>query len=78
MSKNGISYMLRAIIVQLGASSQSGQVPRARSIRGIATSSAFLRNWSLWSILEAVSCHSNELFLFICGIYPLIQMEFTL
>ena len=65
MSKNGISYMLRAFIVQSGASSQSGQVPRARSIRGIATSSAFLRNWSLWSVLEAASCHSNTGYFFL-------------
>ena len=41
ISKNGISYLLRELIVQSGASSQSGQVPRAHSIRGIATSSAF-------------------------------------
>ena len=41
MSKNGISYMLRKVIVQSGASSRSGQVPRAHSIRGIATSFAF-------------------------------------
>ena len=32
MSKNGISYMLRELIVQSGASSQSGQAPRAHSI----------------------------------------------
>ena len=44
MSKNGISYMLREVIVQSGASSQSGQAPRAHSIRGIATSSAFFHN----------------------------------
>ena len=55
MSKNGISYMLREVIVQSGASLQSGQVPRAHSIRGIATSSAFFRNWSLRSVLEAAS-----------------------
>ena len=62
MSKNGISYLLRELIVQSGASSQSGQVPRAHSIRGIATSSAFFRNWSLRSILEAASWRSNTVF----------------
>ena len=62
MSKNGISYMLREVIVQSGASSQSGQVPRAHSIRGIATSSAFFRNWSLRSVLEAASWRSNTVF----------------
>ena len=44
MFKNGISYLLREVIVQSGASSQSDQAPRAHSIRGIATSSAFFRN----------------------------------
>ena len=62
MSKNGISYMLREVIVQSGASSQSGQVPRAHIIRGIATSSAFFRNWSLRSVLEAASLRSNTAF----------------
>ena len=38
MSKNGISYLLRELDVQSGASSQSGQAPRAHSFRGIATS----------------------------------------
>ena len=62
VSKNGISYMLRELIVQSGASSQSDQAPRAHSIRGIATSSAFLRNWSLQSVLEAASWRSNTVF----------------
>ena len=62
MSKNGISYMLREVIVQSGASSQSGQVPRAHSIRGISTSSAFFRNWSLQSVLKAASWRSNTVF----------------
>ena len=62
MSKNGISYMLRELIVQSGASSQSDQDPRAHSIRGIATSSAFFHNWSLRSVLEAASWRSNTVF----------------
>ena len=62
MSKNGISYMLREVIVQSGASSRSGQVPRAHSIRGIATSSAFFHNWSLRRVLEAASWRSNTVF----------------
>ena len=36
--------------------------PRAHSIRGIATSSAFLKNWSLSSVLEAASWRSNMVF----------------
>ena len=41
---NGISYMLREVFFRSGASSQSGQAPRAHSITGIATASAFFRN----------------------------------
>ena len=55
MSKNDISYMLRAFIIQSSASSRCGQVPRATSIGGIATSSAFFRNWSLRRALEVAS-----------------------
>ena len=62
MSKNGISYLLQEVIVQSGASSQSEQAPRAHSIRGIATSSAFFCNWSLRSVLEAAFWRSNSVF----------------
>ena len=62
MSKNSVSYMLREVIVHSGASSQGGQVPRAHSIRGIATSSAFFRNCSLRSVREAASWRSNTVF----------------
>ena len=55
ISKNDISYMLRAFIIQSSASSRSGQVPRAPSIGGIATSSAFFRYWGLRRALEVVS-----------------------
>ena len=59
MSKNGISLLLREVIVNSGASSGDVAAPRAHSIHGIATSSAFFTNWSLSSILEAVSWRSN-------------------
>ena len=55
MSTNDISYMLRAFIIQSSASSRCGQVPRATNIGGIATSSAFFRNWSLRRALEVAS-----------------------
>ena len=55
MSTNDISYMLRAFIIQSSASSRCGQVPRATSIGGIATSSAFFCNWSLRRALEVAS-----------------------
>ena len=62
MSKNGISFLLREVIVQSGASSEEVVAPRAHSIHGIATSSAFFKNWSLSSVLEAASWKSNSVF----------------
>ena len=44
MSKNAISYFLREVIVHSGASSESVAAPKAQSICGIATSSAFFKN----------------------------------
>ena len=62
MSKNGISLLLRKVIVHSGASSEAVAAPRAHSIRGIATSSAFFKIWSLSSVLEAASWKSNTVF----------------
>ena len=62
MSKNAISYFLREVIVQSGANSEELAAPKAHSIRGIATSSAFFRNWSLASVLDAASWRSNSAF----------------
>ena len=59
MSRNGISFFLREVIVHSGASSEAVAAPIAHSIRGIATSSAFFRNWSLSSVLEAAPWRSN-------------------
>ena len=55
-------FFLREVIVHSGASSEAVAAPRAHSIRGIATSSAFFRNWSLRSVLEAASWRSNTVF----------------
>ena len=62
MSKNGISFLLREVIVQSGASFEEVATPRAHSIRGIATSSAFFKNWSIASVLESASWTSNSVF----------------
>ena len=62
MSKNGISFLLREVIVHSGASPNDVAAPKAHSIRAIATSSAFFRNWSLGSVLEAASWRSNTVF----------------
>ena len=42
MSNNGFSYLLQEVLVHSGASSNDVAAPNAHSIRGIATSSAFL------------------------------------
>ena len=62
MLKNGISYLLREVIVHSGASSNDVANPKAHSIHGIATSSAFFKNWFLSSVLEAASWRSNTVF----------------
>ena len=62
MSKNGISYLLREVIFESGACKEDGAALRAHSIRGIATSSAFLKNWSVSSVLDAASWRSNSVF----------------
>ena len=56
MSNNGFSSLLREVIGHSGASSYDVAAPKAHSIRGIATSSAFsFIDWSLSSMLEAAS-----------------------
>ena len=62
MSKNGISFFLREVIVKPASSSEVVAAPKARSIRSIANSSTFFKNWSLSSVLEATSWHSNTVF----------------
>ena len=62
MSKNGISYLLHEVIFVSGACKEDSAALRAHSIRGITTSSAFFKNWSVSSVLDAASvvqfrCH---------------------
>ena len=57
----GSLFFLHEVTVHSGASSEVVAAPRAHSIRGIATSSAF-KNWSLSSVLEAASWRSNSVF----------------
>ena len=65
MSENDISFLLREVIYESGASSEDGTTVRAHSIRGIATPSAFFKNWSIASVLDVASWRSNSVFLFI-------------
>ena len=62
ISKNAISYFLREVITDAGASCVTGVVPRAHSIRGVATSTGFHRNWSLCSVLNAACFRSSSVF----------------
>ena len=48
-------FLLREVILNSDASSGDVAAPRARSIHGLATSSAFFRNCSLSNVLEAPS-----------------------
>ena len=63
MSKNGISFLFREVIYESGASSEDGATGRAHNVCGIATSSAFFKNWSISSILDAASWRSNFVFM---------------
>ena len=60
ISKNAISYFLRQVIAEAGVSFVADVVPRAHSIRGVATSTAFHRNWSLTSVLNAACWRSSR------------------
>ena len=61
--KNALSFFLRDVIIGAGAADVvSGSSVRAHSIRGVATSVAFLRNWSVSKVLEAATWRSNSVF----------------
>ena len=62
ISKNAISYFLREVIAEAGASSVAGVVPRAHSIRSVSTSAAFHRNWSISSVLNVACWRSSSVF----------------
>ena len=62
MSTNGVSYFLREVIVRSSSSSDYIAPPRALSIRGVATSSAFFQSWSLQKMLESASWRSDTVF----------------
>ena len=62
MSKNGILYFLQEVIHEAGASREVGVPICAHSIRGITTSAAFHKNWSIASVLDAASWLSKSVF----------------
>ena len=65
LSKNALSFFLREVISQAYASGSSpgpSARPRAHSIRGMATSSAFLKNFPVRKVLEAACWRSASVF----------------
>ena len=65
ISKNAVSYFLREVISEAGSVRPDVAAPlRAHSVRGVATSVSFLRNWSISKVLEAATRRSNSVFAF--------------
>ena len=63
ISKNTVSYFLREVISEAGAVRVDVAAPlRAHSVRGVATSVSFLRNWLISKVLEAATWQSNSVF----------------
>ena len=65
LSKNAVSFFLREVITQAYASGSTpgpSTRPRAHSIRGMATSTAFLRNHPVRKVLEAACWRSPSVF----------------
>ena len=63
ISKNAMLFFLLDVIIGAGAADLvSESSVRAHSIRGVATSVAFLRNWSVSKVLEAATWRSNSVF----------------
>ena len=62
LSKNAISFFLREVIPGAGAVRPKVGSVRAHSVRGVSTSAAFHKNWSIASVLESATCHSNSVF----------------
>ena len=60
-SKNALSYFIRRVIIDSGAAGD-GVSPRAHSVRVVATSVLFMRNWLVSRILEAATWKSNPVF----------------
>ena len=61
LSKNALSFFLRRVI-KVSGSVVDGSSPHAHSIRGVATSALFLRDWSVAKVLEAATWRSNPVF----------------
>ena len=61
-TKNAISFFLREVIHGAGAARPEVGSVRAHSVRGISTSAAFHKNWSVASVLKSATWHSSSIF----------------
>ena len=62
LSKNAISFFLRDVISNAGASRPEVGHLRAHDIRSVSTSVAFHRNWSVSTVLESATWASSSVF----------------
>ena len=62
LSKNAISFFLRDVISNAGASRPEVGRLRAHDIRSVSTSVAFHRNWSVSTVLESATWASSSVF----------------
>ena len=62
MSKNAVSFFLREVIHGAEASRPEVGTVCAHDIRGVSTSVAFQRNWSVSAVLDAATWSSSSVF----------------
>ena len=61
LSKNALSYFIRRVIIDSGAVGD-GVSPGSLSVKRVATSVLFMRNWSVSRVLEGATWKSNPVF----------------
>ena len=74
LSKNALFFFLQRVIIDADAVEAGALPPRAHSVRAVATSPAFLKNWSVSKVLEAATWRSNPVF----TSYYLRDLSYTL
>ena len=62
MSKNAVSFFLREVIHGAEAARPEVGAVRTHDIRGVSTSVAFHRNWSVSTVLDAATWSSSSVF----------------
>ena len=62
LSKNAVSFILRDVITAAGVTRPEVGFVRAHDIRGVSTSVAFHRNWSVSAVLESATWSSSSVF----------------